>query len=64
MKKWVLSLKDKKSLQKLWFQDNDMERYSTHNGGKFIVAEKFIKTLKNKIYKHMTSIQKLRISIR
>ena len=41
-----------------------MERYSTHSGEKFIVAEKFIKTLKNKIYKHMTSIQKLRISIR
>ena len=30
--------------------------YSTHNEGKSFVAERFIKTLKNKIYKHMTSI--------
>ena len=27
---------------------------STHNEGKSVVAERFIKTLKNKIYKHMT----------
>ena len=32
--------------------------YSTHNEGKSIVAERFIKTLKNKIYKHMTTIGK------
>ena len=32
--------------------------YSTHNEGKFLVAERFIRTLKNKIYKHMTSISK------
>ena len=32
--------------------------YSTHNDGKSIVAEKFIRTLKKKIYKHMTSISK------
>ena len=31
--------------------------YSTHNEGKS-VAERFIKTLKNKIYKHMTTIGK------
>ena len=30
--------------------------YSTHNEGKSVVAERFIKTLKNKIYKYMTSI--------
>ena len=30
--------------------------YSTHNEGKSGVAERFIRTLKNKIYKHMTSI--------
>ena len=34
--------------------------YSTHNEGKFVVAERFIRTLKNKIYKHMTSISKNR----
>ena len=30
--------------------------YSSHNEGKSAVAEKFIRTLKNKIYKYMTSI--------
>ena len=30
--------------------------YSTVNEGKSVVAERFIKTLKNKIYKHMTAI--------
>ena len=30
--------------------------YSTCNEGKSVVAEKYIRTLKNKIYKHMTSI--------
>ena len=32
--------------------------YSAHNDGKFVVAERFIRTLKNKIYKYMTSISK------
>ena len=32
--------------------------YSTYNEGKSVVAEKFIKTLKKKIYKYMTSISK------
>ena len=32
--------------------------YSTHNKGKSVVAERFITTMKNKIYKHMTSISK------
>ena len=31
---------------------------STNNEGKSVVAERFIRTLKNKIYKHMTSISK------
>ena len=35
-----------------------MEIYSTHNEGKFIFAEGFIRTLKNKIYKYMISISK------
>ena len=37
---------------------NDIEMYSTHNEGKSVVAERFIKTLNNKIYKYMTSISK------
>ena len=32
--------------------------YSTHSEGKFVVAERFIRTLKIKTYKHMTSISK------
>ena len=32
--------------------------YSTNNEGKSVIAERFIKTLKNKIYKCMTSISK------
>ena len=32
--------------------------YSTYNEGKSVVAERFIRTLKNKLYKHMTSIGK------
>ena len=32
--------------------------YSTHNERKFAVAEKFVRTLKNKIYKYITSISK------
>ena len=43
---------------KSWLQDNDIEMYSVHNEGKSVVAERFIKTLKNKIYKYMTSVSK------
>ena len=32
--------------------------YSTHNKGKLVVAERFIRTLKTKIYKYMTSVSK------
>ena len=32
--------------------------HSIHNEGKSVVAERFIGTLKNKIYKYMTSISK------
>ena len=32
--------------------------YSSHNEGKSVVAERFIRTIKNKIYKYMTSISK------
>ena len=36
---------------------NNIEMYSTYNEGKSVVAERFIRTLKNKIFKHMTAIQ-------
>ena len=32
--------------------------YSTYNEGKSAVAERFIRTLKNKIFKHMTAVSK------
>ena len=32
--------------------------YSTYNEGKSVVAERFIRTLKNKIFKHMATISK------
>ena len=41
------------SFQK-WLKDNDIEIYSIHNKGKSVV----IKTLKDKIYKYMTSVPK------
>ena len=39
---------------KKWLQDNDIVIYSTHNEGKSVVAERFIRTLKKKVYKYMT----------
>ena len=43
---------------KKWLQGNDIAMYSTHNEGKSVVAERCIRTIMNKIYKHMTSISK------
>ena len=43
---------------KIWLKDNHIEMYSIHNEGKSVVAERFIRTLKTKIYKYMTSISK------
>ena len=35
---------------------NDIEMYSRNNKGKSVITERFIRTLKNKIYKYMISI--------
>ena len=43
---------------KKWLQDNDIAMYSTHNKGKSVAAERFIRTLKIKIYKDIISISK------
>ena len=43
---------------KKWLEDNDIKMYSKYNEAKSVVSERFIKTLKNKIYKHMTAISK------
>ena len=39
-------------------EKNDVEMYSAHSEGKSAVAERFIRTLKNKIYKYMTAVSK------
>ena len=41
-----------------FLKTNNIEMYSTFSEGKSFVAERFIKTLKNRIYKHMTAISK------
>ena len=43
-------------LFKKWLKDNDVKMYSIYNKVKSVVAKRFIKTLKNKIFKHMTTI--------
>ena len=37
---------------------DNIEMYSTHNDEKSIIAERFIRTLKKKIFKHMTAVSK------
>ena len=37
---------------------NDIEMYSTHNEGKIVFSKRFIRTLKLKVYKYMTSVSK------
>ena len=43
---------------KKWLSDNNIIMYLTYNEGKSVVAERFIRTLKNKLYKHMTATGK------
>ena len=43
---------------KKWLSDNHIIMYSTYNEGKSVVAERFIRTFKNKLYKHMTATGK------
>ena len=43
---------------KKWLSDNNVITYSTYNEGNSVVAERFIGTLKNKLYKHMTTTSK------
>ena len=48
---------------KKWLKYNDIEMYSVLNEGKSVVAERFIRPLKTKIYKYMTSVSKMYILI-
>ena len=43
---------------KKWLEGNDIDVYLSYNEGKSVVAERFIRTLKYKIFKHMTAISK------
>ena len=43
---------------KSWLEKNDIEMYSSHNEAKSVVGERFIRTLKNTIYRYMTSVSK------
>ena len=43
---------------KKWLRDNDIIMYSTNNEVKSVVAERFIRILKSKVYKYMTLITK------
>ena len=43
---------------KSWPEKISIEMYSTYNEGKSVVAKRFIRTVKNKSYKYMTSISK------
>ena len=44
-------------------EENDKQMNSALNEGKSVIAEKFIRTLNNKIHKYMTSISKMCIMI-
>ena len=46
------------NLLKRFLKVNNIEMYSTYKQGKSVVAERFIKMLKNKIFKHMTAVSK------
>ena len=44
------------NLFKRFLKNNNIEMYSTFNEGKSVVAERFIRTLKNKIFKHVAAV--------
>ena len=48
---------------KKWLKNNDIETYSIHNERKSVATERFIGTLKTKIYKCTTSISEKRVYI-
>ena len=43
---------------KSWLEKNDIEMYSTHNKEKSVIAERFVRTLKNIIYQYITWVSK------
>ena len=51
------------SLKQKWIDDNDILVYSTYNEGTSVVAERFMRTLKGKIYKKWQLMIKKFISV-
>lgn len=47
-----------KSSMELWLKDNSIEIYWIYTERKSVAGERFIRTLKNNIYKYMTAISK------
>ena len=43
---------------KSWLEKSAIEIYSKYDEGKSVVAERFVRTWKNKLYKYITSISK------
>ena len=41
---------------KRWLVDKGIDMYSRYKEGKSVIAQRFIRTLKNKLYKHMTAV--------
>ena len=44
---------------KRFLEINNIQMYSTYNEGQPVIAARFIRTLKNKIFKHMTAISQM-----
>ena len=44
---------------KSFSHNNDIEMYSVHNVGKFVITERFIRSLTNKVYRYMISVSKM-----
>ena len=43
---------------KSWLERNNIDMYSIHSEGKSVVFERFIRNLKNRIFKHMAAVSK------
>ena len=43
---------------KSWLHGNGLKMYSTYNEGTSVVAERFIRNVRNTIYSYMTAVSK------
>ena len=51
------------SSMKSWLQKNDTDMYSTHTEEIHVLARRFVRSLKNKIYKYVTAVSRMCILI-